>query len=256
MKKIIGTLAIVGVAYLAVTNININIGGDYTKLLSPYGITKQYGLFGSTYNIRLGEELGGSHSVENVTSTLQAAHSNDTVIFHIVGYGGSVDGVLNIINVVKQSKAHIVMSVEGPSYSAYAVLATQGQELKMSRYSFLMFHTSSLVNYDPTKQGGEDRGVSNKEHMQAYYNANMVVWYKLLAEIKLLNNEEKYSVITGHDVYLMATQVNERLEKGCSKIADNKFRAQEKMAQEIGELIQINKKRFIVKSYIFRVAGV
>ena len=226
---------------ISTVDVNLNIGADYTKLLNPYGIVKVEGFFGNTYNIRLGDELGGSDTIAADITTVEQASAFDTIIFHIEGYGGSVDGLISLINAIKMSKAHVIMSVEGPSYSAYAVLATQGDELKMSDDSFLMFHTSSLVNYNCSTQTGEDRGVSNKEHCELYYNTNMALWYKILDRIKILSQDDIDQIQTGHDVYLTSAQVNARLIDGKSTKEDLEAEEGNTHAAMVNAYIQLSK---------------
>lgn len=243
-----GTVGIVALFALSSINVNLNLGTDYTKVLNPYGIVKVEGIFGSTYNIRLGDELGGSDTIAADITTVEQANTSDTIVFHIEGYGGSVDGLISLINAIKLSKAHIIMSVEGPSYSAYAVLATQGDELKMSEDSLLMFHTSSLVNVDCKKQPGEDRGVSNVKHCESYYNANMALWYKILSKIKILSGTDITEIESGDDVYLTPEQVNARLKNGESPKEDRQAREDYFYASLLNTAIQIKKHIFSIAS--------
>lgn len=242
---LIGSVAgLAALGLISTVDVNLNIGADYTKVLHPYGIVKDSGLFGTTYNIRLGNELGDADSIAPEITTVEQAGIFDTVVFHIEGYGGDVDGLIALINAIKLSKAHVVMSVEGPSYSAYAVLATQGDELRMSQNSFLMFHTSSLVNYNCANQTGEDRGVSNVTHCEGYYNANMSLWYKILDSIKILSSSDIFAIESGHDVYLTADQVNARLDNGKSPKEDLKAKQDNFYASVVNTLIQIEKYTF------------
>lgn len=195
-KAIIGLLALAGVAYSVVPaeTQTFVVNNSFVETIQSGSYT--------SYDIRFNDELGSPESIKSVIEVLQHAQSGDVVTFHIIGAGGVIDSLVQVINAIHSTKAHVVMSVEGPAYSAYAVLATQGHELKMAKYSFLMFHTSSLLNVDCKAFPGTDRGVSNVEHCQAYYDANMQLWYSLLSTIDVLSKAEKEAIVTGHDVYI------------------------------------------------------
>ncbi len=224
---------ILGIAIAANIPSHFTLGADASSVLNPYGVTAvaySSNLIGTTYNVRLGAEMEGpdARSTQQIVNTLETAGRLDTVIFHIAGPGGNVDGMLNMINAVKLSKAHVIMSVEGPAYSAYAVVATQGDELRISDNALMMFHTTSLVNadcdtpidptIDPLTGGfdpgydpeGLDRGVANKIHCAAYKDANMNLANALRDKIKILTAVEKAQIKAGYDVYLTPEEVRER----------------------------------------------
>lgn len=211
MKKI--ALGIAAMAVYACTvgvPLNLSLDADYTKLLNPQEVTIDKGFFSNTYNIRLPGELGNIDTINNILIILDSASKHDIVVFHIKGYGGDVDTLLTLINNIKLSKAAIIMSVEGPTYSAYSVLATQGDELKMSKYSFLHFHTSSLVNLDCSQVKGSDRHVPNVVHCMADYKANMNVWNQLLDNIEVLTTKQKTLIKLGFDVFLTPKMIKEQ----------------------------------------------
>ncbi len=239
MNKLISGVAIgaLGFALLGGIDVSVTPNINYHTLLKPQIVTTEsYRVFGTVYNINLGDELEGSEAIQTVLTTIQSADSHDKIVFHIKGYGGSVDGLLSIINAVHRTEAHVVMSVEGPSYSAYAVLATQGHELIIDDAAFLMFHTTSLVNVHCDQAKGIDRGDTNERHCQQYYDAKLALWQTLLDDIKYLTEKEKLTISLGQDVYLMSYQVKERVKNGDSSSlrqdarAIKEFHSSEKLA--------------------------
>lgn len=217
MNKLFSGVAIGALGFALIGGIDINVtpNVNYHTLLKPQIVTTEsYRILGTVYNINLGDELEGSEAIQTVLTTIQSAGRYDKIIFHIKGYGGSVDGLLSIINAVHRTEANVVMSVEGPAYSAYAVLATQGDELIIDDAAFLMFHTTSLVNLHCSQQTGIDRGDTNEKHCQQYYDANLAVWQTVLGKIKYLTKDEKSKISLGQDVYLMSYQVKERVKNG------------------------------------------
>lgn len=155
-------------------------------------------------DLRLRNSIGSTNSVRYMIKILQEAREGDIINFHIAGYGGEVETVTDLINAIKQTKAHTVMIVEAPSYSGHAYIALFGNELIMRPYSFLMYHTSSALGEDCSTKTGTDRGVSNVEHCEAALKYHMIIVNKVIGDMPVLTAEEKESMQSGHDVYITA----------------------------------------------------
>lgn len=186
---------------------------------STIEVTTPRGIFDNWFNthrvihIRTSSEFKGTDTVKDIAKILQEADSNDIVIFHIVGVGGQVDTVMYLINNIKASKAKVIMSVEGPSYSGHAYLATVGDELIMMTNSYLMFHTSSGYGTDCSKATGYDRTVPNTEHCQDFMDNHLYLANKMIDGIKILTPYEKERIKTGHDVYITADDYNKNRKR-------------------------------------------
>ena len=185
-----------------------------------YTITSNYrvGLTGlhKQTDIRLSGEIKDPGYYETIANVLEQAQQGDTVIFHLAGPGGDVDGCYYLINAIKSSKANVIMSVEAPAYSADAYLAVNGtsnQALIMAPYSYLMFHFSSVLNLDCSTAGGTDRGTPNNAHCEAFKDISVSTTVTFLENVDLLTAKEKSDIFTGHDVYLSAEQVKERQQQ-------------------------------------------
>lgn len=168
--------------------------------------------FKTVVDIRLGAEIEGQDTLRQVMKALQEADDKTKIIMHINGVGGEVDTVMELADNVRSSKAYVVMSVESPSYSGHAYLATQGDELQMSPNSFLMFHTTSGYGFDCTKQKGKDRTVSNVEHCKAFQAAHLRLVNNFLDNISILTPAQKVAIKTGHDVYVFPEDVNKEVK--------------------------------------------
>ncbi len=155
-------------------------------------------------DIRLETEFKGPERYYTVVKVLQEACKGDTVTFHLIGSGGQSDSLFLIVNNIRKSLAYVVMDVEGPVYSAHAYLAINGDKLYVSKYAFLMFHTSSVVNVDCSTQTGTDRGVSNVEHCEKFKQSEMFLSDILIASSNILTAAQKASIKSGHDVYIYA----------------------------------------------------
>lgn len=162
-------------------------------------------------DINLRKEIKDTNSVLHIVQVLQNAKDGDVVVFHLAGFGGEVDSVILIANNIKLSKAFVIMSVEAPVYSGHAYLALLGDAFRMSPGSFLMFHESSVVDVDCTKQEGYDRGISNITHCDDMKEANVRIGEELLKSIKLLTPSDITMILNGNDLYLFPADVEARI---------------------------------------------
>ena len=211
MKKVL--LAAICAALIATSGfVNVNID-HWTHFPTAYSevVTKDRGLFSTTYHINMKNEIKDTDSVKNILKVLQTARSNDKIVFHLAGFGGQVDTVAAIINNANESKAHIETRVEAPVYSGHAFLAALLPNLHVDKYAYLMFHYSSILNQPACAlSDGWDRGVSNVEHCQMFRDAHIKMFNKMLNDCKYLTEEEKINIITGHDVYLHSDDIEKR----------------------------------------------
>jgi len=218
-KSIVAVPLIVGAIFVSgFASINF-----YHNIVPPAGINFQtiiraktalkafYPFITQQYDIYLQDQIGKYNQTENIIECLNTAKTGDTVVFHLAGYGGSVESVERIINAVIASKAEVKMIVEAPVYSGHAFLAVAGDTLEVLPLSYMMFHTSSAMNVDCSSQQGYDRGQSNAVHCYKYIEAHLSTFYKLLLEhTSTLTSQEKIDVSNGLDVYINSDQVKER----------------------------------------------
>jgi hypothetical protein len=164
------------------------------SLMPPFIVTKT--------DITIEDGIYSPVWYKGVGRALREARLGDEVVFHLSGHGGDVDTLLQLVNQVKQSSAVVTMSIEAPVYSAHAYLALFGDRIVMGKYSFLMFHFSSILDLDCSTQKGLDRGQPRKEKCEQYKLANIQVVNKLLLDAPILNPQEKAAIGHGGDVYI------------------------------------------------------
>jgi len=165
-------------------------------------------------DIQMADEIKGPNTVRDINAVLNSADEGDIIVFHLAGYGGSVESVLSIVSNIRSSKAEVIMSVEAPVYSGHAYLAVLGHKLIMADNAYLMFHTSSGYNTDCSKETGVDRNMTNQEHCEAMKAADNILVNRVVLSMQHLTLEEKLSIIDGKDVYLDSVVVNARLIAG------------------------------------------
>lgn len=222
MKRVITLTAVVMAGALILNAPGIHIHHDLTLPTfdkSRISSSENFSLWsGNVKNstIRLGTEILEPEKVKDITQTLQDAETGDTITFHLAGYGGRYDTLVELVNNIKLSKARIIMMVDAPVYSAHAMLAAAGDELYMAPDTFLMFHAAATSDGKMTSQvdcnemTGTDRGVSNIWHCEAAKTAQMTSEYRTLKNIKLLTEKDFRLIINGYDVYIFPEDLKDR----------------------------------------------
>jgi ATP-dependent protease ClpP protease subunit len=74
---------------------------------------------------------------------LDTAKSGDVVTIHINNGGGSIDSAFQIINSMKNSKAHIIGKLSGTVASASTVISLYCHELIVADFTAFMIHNYS-----------------------------------------------------------------------------------------------------------------
>lgn len=183
---------------------------DRNKITSSEIINTSFPFYHKITHIRLNTELKGNNTQKDVFKILEDASEGDIIVFNLAGYGGDAMTLFQLKDDIKKSKAHIIMDVESPVFSAHAYLATSGDELIMSPLSFMMFHTISGYGTNCAEQTGTDRTVSNVEHCQALQDAMDKLAYDLVMNTPILTLNEQLLILTGHDIYISADEYNKR----------------------------------------------
>lgn len=213
MKYIASTTLAILVLGLGTLNIEHHLNlpkVTTTNVESHYNVSNKFPFIGKTYDVILKSEIKTQEEFMYLLDILHNASKTDTVIFHIAGYGGDGQTMDVLINNIKTTKAHTIMIVEGPSYSAHAFLAVSGDELLMREYSFLMFHTVSLYGFDCSVIPGLDRTRPVSEKCEQMMTAIIDESNRLIDSIAFLTLEEKENLKTGYDVYITSHEYWER----------------------------------------------
>lgn len=158
-------------------------------------------------------EIDSVANIVPILKILDNATKNDIIRFHLAGIGGTVETVFDLINHIRSSDAKVLMIVEAPVYSAHAYLAVSSGLLIMKPLSSLMFHQSSAMNIDCTKETGTDRSISAIESCQNYKTNDLKLMHELIESESILTQKEKNAIETGHEVYITATEYNQRVKK-------------------------------------------
>lgn len=192
---------------------NINLPQQYNganRFSQSLFVDSRFPFIHTQYDIQMAQEIKDYDDIRDIDKVIQGANYGDVINFHLAGYGGSVNSVYSIIDNIDRGKAHVVMIVEAPVYSGHAYLAVNGDELIVTPFSYLMFHTSSEYDLDCSLQLGKDRNMTNEEHCNIEKQNDFVLFEQLLERSKILTEDEKNQLRNGKDIYLLGSTVKER----------------------------------------------
>jgi len=137
---------------------------------------------------------------------LRQLNKEDVVNFYLRNYGGTINGLNDLVSGIKDSQAHQVnMIVTAPSYSCGALIALCGTSLTMKPNTFLMFH-----NYS---SGGDGKGGEFMESAKQHDK-----WIKQLMRSMaspFLTDDEIIALDHDQDLYIMAN--DKGLKSRCNR---------------------------------------
>lgn len=211
--KALGTVAI-GLALILAVKVVLTIG---TKDHYSYDCT------GNTCEVYLGDSIDGQASYENLYKLLETADAGTVVNLHMSGYGGRVDTISRLANVISLSKAEVNTIIEGPVYSAHAVIGMFGKHIKLTPFAFFMFHCPGVYLDDgriltmeeacSTSKGQFDRGqdayvkcMQNAEQQEAIFHGIMNAYIN-----KFLTKQEIKDILDGKEVYITSKDMEKRI---------------------------------------------
>lgn len=176
-----------------------------------------FGIGAKSCDIYLGDTIGSAQSYIEVAQVLDTADKEDTITFHLQGYGGYVDGATFLYSHMKSTDATVITSVEGPVYSAHAFLGVAGDRIKVQDTALFMFHRGSLYNQEKSlcyaSAGTKDRRKDAYQKCVDYLHSSSDHVVKLFSRTvkNALTTDQWNAVLDGDDVYLTAEEVRENL---------------------------------------------
>lgn len=148
---------------------------------------------------------------------LSERKDGDIVYLHLSGPGGQGDGLVYLVNAIRNSKAKVVSMIDGSVASADAVLAVMNKDVIITGDAYIWFHNislSNMVNETCESEQGRDRGIAqytkcmeNTPKLVAFYNSviNQYVY-------PLLTKEERVLYDQGHDIIIDSKELRNRLD--------------------------------------------
>jgi ATP-dependent protease ClpP protease subunit len=99
--------------------------------------------YGSVSDFYISSQIGPASEYVDWFQRIRAARESDVLRFHINCPGGDLFTTIQFIQVLSETKATIVMSVEGACMSAATLLFLMGDEYTVTEHSVFLFHNYS-----------------------------------------------------------------------------------------------------------------
>jgi ATP-dependent protease ClpP protease subunit len=157
--------------------------------------------------------------------TIRHSSNNDVIKIYINSYGGDVFTAIQMMRVLQESSASVIMSVEGACMSAATMIFLSGDVFEVSEHSMFMFHNYSS---DISGKGGEmfDR----LQHERKWSE-------RMLREIYVdfLTPEEIKAILDNKDIWMDGREVIQRLKKKIKKSEEPRQKPAKKSSKNAPE---------------------
>ena len=145
---------------------------------------------------------GTSEHLEQLDAILSAGE-NDVVEVYCLGCsGGSADSIIMLLNALASTPAHTVTILEGHNASAASMPMMVTDEVRIGKYSSVMFHNIA---------GGVVGNMTNTAEAAKFYEQH---YNKFFADLynNFFDEKELLLIQNGREIYLDAEEIQERLE--------------------------------------------
>lgn len=210
MRKILLSTILAGSLVLPQAALSEKIDINFPQLSALIGAPPvQFSVENGVPAIYISNTIQGINEYQQVIMYINSLQHVPRVKLYLNGYGGSVVGVIALINTIQASPSKFDVIVYGDVYSAHALLALAGDTLTIDNPNTLfLFHTAAVSNSNgdtlPLKEacvalkGKSDRGHDAELKCRIYmtaidkqfnsYLSNLVYPYLTKQEIRLINN--------------------------------------------------------------------
>ena len=189
-------------------------GGKMTVSARPHG---------HVFELRLDRPIEAPKDYADWVQTIRSAGENDLIELHLCTPGGRVDTTLYLAAALRESPAHKHVIISGMCASGGTILMMVGDSWEIDPYTQFLFH-----NYS-----GGAMGKGHDIKLQTDYMMGMMEdVYKDFFN-GFFTEEELLAVARGHEHWMRAEEVGERLQK----VQEVREEAAEEMAKAIEEAL-------------------
>lgn len=195
------TVGMCGVLVLGLFHVKIDLYPSSEKLLlRPYAMTCT-GTLSEHCDVDLTQEIKEAFQYRDLMQKLRDADWGDEITIHLMGYGGDAMTMIQLSNTIRDSRATITMSVEGPVYSAHTTIALSGDKLIVKPGVMFMFHDVQFGK-DGTPYTDPDPGTQ----------ATIQLFHEMLQSVAgdYLTDDEFSTIFNGGEVYISGEDMANR----------------------------------------------
>jgi ATP-dependent protease ClpP protease subunit len=173
----------------------VNIGGPIGAFTNkPTGFVHEFYLIGS---------IDSAEKYMEWFDIIRHATEADTVKIYINSYGGDMFSAIQFMRVLDDTRAHVVISVEGACMSAATIIMLCGHSYEISSHSAFMFH-----NYSG---GALGKGGEMYDQIEFERKWSSAIWIDIYEGF--LSTTEIDEMLNGKDIWLTSEEVTSRLEE-------------------------------------------
>lgn len=168
----------------------------------PYAYYEQQ-LITKVHHYYISSAVEEPHKYTDLIHNLHSSTTNETIYIHLNTPGGNLATGVQIINAIRNSQAHVVVSVESEVQSLGTFIFLAADEWIVHDNCFMMFH-----NYSGK--------IIGKGHEQRAAIDSTDKWVRELAEnlySPFLSEDEIKRVTNGEDLYFHSKEIRTRLNK-------------------------------------------
>lgn len=154
-------------------------------------------------SLRLTSEIKEPSFYDKLLSRILSLTENDTVCIYLDTVGGSLDGAIAVVDTLRRTKAQVHMSIVGKAYSAGSAILMWADSVDISNYARIMIHSYRGGFFGKTNE------LESEFHFENKYYCNFLVE----SYSGFLNKKEIDSVLKGTDIYIQASDIEDRLKK-------------------------------------------
>lgn len=178
---------------------------------------------GHVYELRLDRPIESPKDYADWVQTIRGTTENDMIELHLCTPGGRVDTTLYLAAALRDSPAHKHVVISGMCASGGTILMMVGDSWEIDPYTQFLFH-----NYS-----GGAMGKGHDIKLQTDYMMDLMEdVYKDFFK-GFFTEEELLAVARGHEHWMRAEEVGERLQK----VTEVRGKEAEEIAEEISKIL-------------------
>jgi len=154
-------------------------------------------------SIFLSSVIGDPIEYVEMVNKIKQATENDVIYIYLNTPGGNLETGVQIINAIRNTPAHVVVSLESTAHSLGTLIFLSGDELQIHDHCLMMFHNFSAGMY-----GKGHELTAELEAVNKWYNK---MFRKIC--VPFLTAEEIEQVIDGRDLWLETDEIKRRLNR-------------------------------------------
>ena len=170
--------------------------------------------YGTITDIYISSKIGPASEYVDLFQRIRAARESDILRFHINCPGGDLFTTIQFMQVLSETSATVVMSVEGACMSAATLLFLMGDEYMVTEHSIFLFH-----NYSGGVVGKGAEIFHGIMHERKWTEGLLNDAYE-----DFLTKDEIEQLIEDKDVWMDAKTVMKRLQIRGKETPRNKYK--------------------------------